>query len=75
MSDAAFVLAASAVLALVGGSLLLDDRPAESPTATHEFTGVFAPDDPLLRVLMSTDAGPPPASVLLRLVAVREEER
>lgn len=75
ISDAAFVLAASAVLALIGGSLLLDDRLADATSATHQLTGAFAPDDPLLRVLMSTDAEPPPASVLLRLVAAREEER
>lgn len=75
MSDMAFVLAASAVLALLGGSLLLDDRSPDATTATHAFTGAFAPDDPLLASLVNATAGPPPASALLRLVALREAER
>jgi hypothetical protein len=75
MSDAAFVLAASAVLALIGGSLLLDDRSSGATTEMHSLTGAFAPDDPLLGSLLNEDAGPPPASALLTLVALREAER
>jgi hypothetical protein len=75
MSDAAFVLAAGAVLALIGGSLLLDDRAPGAPTETHALTGAFAPDDPLLGSLLNAAAGPPPAAALLKLLALREAER
>lgn len=75
LSDASFVLAASAVLALLGGSLLLDDRLPGATPETHALTGAFAPDDPMLGSLLNATAGPPPASALLRLVALREAER
>ena len=75
LSDAAFMLAASALLALAGGSLLLDER--SSPVTrmeTHALTDAIAPDDDLLRRLMSADE-PPPATAMLHLVARREVER
>lgn len=74
MSDAAFVLAATAVLAVFGGSLLLQDRPAGAAVERHALTSVLAPDDPLLVTLLNAPA-PPPAAALLKLVALREEER
>lgn len=81
VSDAAFPLAASALLALLGGALLLDDRPSRARTgvagATEAtaLTHAIAPDDPLLRGLLRSPAEPPPAAALLRLVATREGER
>lgn len=74
LSDAAFILAASAVLALFAGSVLLSER---SPRAAPEraLTHALAPDDPLLASLLDVPAGPPSASALLRLVALREEQR
>lgn len=75
VSDAAFVLAASAVLALLGGALLLDDRPPRDPTEAVAFTDALAPDDPLLVSLLRSPAEPPPATTLLRLVATREARR
>jgi hypothetical protein len=75
MSDAAFVLAASAVFALIGGSLLLGERSPPPDTEAHALTGALAPEDPLLASLLAAPAGPPPASALLRLVALRGDER
>ncbi|MGH7481563.1 MAG: hypothetical protein ACRELV_05365 [Longimicrobiales bacterium] len=81
ISDAAFMLAASAVVALFGGSLLLGERsPRAMPDArpipqARALTAPLAPDDPLLASLLDASAGPPSASALLELVALREEER
>lgn len=75
ISDAAFVLAASAVFALLGGSLLLGERSPRAAAEVHALTGALAPDDPLLGSLLNASSGPPPASALLRLVALREAER
>jgi hypothetical protein len=74
MSDAAFVLAASAVLAVVGGSVLIDERSPRATTDARALTGALAPDDPLLASLLDAPTELP-ASALLRLVAVRGEER
>lgn len=74
LSDAAFVLAASALLAVVGGSLLLQERSAAPMVEGHALTSALAPDDPLLATLLNAPAAPT-ASALLKLVAVREEER
>ena len=74
MSDAAFVLAASAALALIGGSLLLDDRSTRTATDAHALRGALVPEDDLLASLLNADEPPPPAA-LLRLVARREVER
>lgn len=74
MSDAAFVLAASAVIAVFGGSLLLQERSAGPAPEGHALTSALAPDDPLLVTLLNAPAAPP-ASALLKLVALREEER
>jgi hypothetical protein len=75
LSDASFVLAASAVLALIGGSLLLDERAPTAPTESHALAAALAPDDPLLASLLDASAGPPPATTLLRLIGLREERR
>jgi hypothetical protein len=81
LSDAAFMLAASAALALLGGSLLLDERPSRAVTETNAtaetraLTAVLAPDDPLLASLLDASVGPPSAAALLKLVALREVER
>jgi hypothetical protein len=74
MSDAAFMLAASAVFALIGGSLLLDNRLPRTTAEAHPLTGALAPDDDLLASLLNADA-PPPAAAMLRLVALREVKR
>jgi hypothetical protein len=86
MSDAAFVLAASAVLAVFGGALLLDQRPPRATSETHALTApphartqldiasVLAPRDPLLATLANA-RGEPAAFDLLRLIALREETR
>jgi hypothetical protein len=86
MSDAAFVLAASAVLAVFGGALLLDQRPPRATSETHaltappharaqpHFANALAPDDPLLAALANA-RGEPAAFDLLRLIALREETR
>lgn len=74
MSDAAFLLAASAVLAVFGGSLLLEERAPGAAMERHALTGALAPDDPLLASLLDAPDAPPP-SALLRLVVLRQEER
>jgi len=86
MSDAAFVLAASAVLAVCGGALLLDQRPRGATSETHaltapphegaqpHFASALAPQDPLLATLVNA-RGEPAALDLLRLIALREETR
>lgn len=74
LSDAAFMLAASALFALVGGSLLLEERSPATTAETHALTSAIAPDDDLLSSLMSAEA-PPPAIAMLRVVARREVER
>jgi hypothetical protein len=87
MSDAAFVLAASAVLAVFGGALLLDQRPPSATSETHAlvappharaqphvFASALAPQDPLLATLVNA-RGEPGAFDLLRLLALREETR
>ena len=86
MSDAAFVLAASAVLAVFGGALLLDQRPPRATSETHaltappharaqpHFASALAPDDPLLATLANA-RGEPAAFDVLRLIALREETR
>lgn len=86
MSDAAFVLAASAVLAVFGGALLLDQRPPRATPETHaltdspharaqpHFAGALAPRDPLLAALANAGREPAPID-LLRLIALREETR
>lgn len=74
MSDAAFVLAASAVIAVFGGSLLLQERSAGPAMEGHALTSALAPDDPMLVTLLNAPAAPP-ASALLKFVALREEER
>lgn len=77
LSDAAFTLAASALLAMVGGSLLLDERapvPAPVSMEAHALTHAVAPDDDLLTSLMNPDE-PPPATAMLRVVARREVQR
>lgn len=75
LSDVSFVLATSAVLALVGGALLLGERSPDAATDSHALTVTLAPDDPLLGSLLRAAAGPPPASALLTLIALREEQR
>jgi hypothetical protein len=74
MSDAAYVLAASAALALIGGSLLLDDPSTRTATDADALRGALAPEDDLLASLLNADE-PPPAAALLRLLARREVER
>ena len=74
MSDAAFVLAASAVIAVFGGSLLLQERSVGPAVEGHALTGALAPDHPMLVTLLNAPAAPP-AAALLKLVAIREEER
>lgn len=80
LSDASFMLAASAVLAVLGGSLLLDERTPvtlqpRAAAETHALMAALAPDDALLASLLDASAGPPTAAALLRLVALREVER
>jgi hypothetical protein len=86
MSDGAFVLAASAVFALLGASLVVDARSPGGTAGAHAFAelhgstpgpigAALAPDDPMLVTLLDASAGPPPPAVLLRLVALREEAR
>lgn len=86
MSDGAFVLAASAVFALLGASLVVGERAPRATTNAHAFSelhgltthllgAALAPDDPMLATLLDASAGPPPPSALLRLVALREEAR
>ena len=86
MSDAAFVLAASAVLAVFGGALLLDQRPPRATSETHaltappharaqpDFASALAPQDPLLATLANA-RGEAASFDLLRLIALREETR
>lgn len=74
LAEAAYMLAASALLALVGGSLLLAERSPVTTTETHALMDAIAPDDDLLASLMDADA-PPPAMAMLRVVARREVER
>lgn len=74
LSDAAFMLAASALLALVSGAVLLDERAPGTLTEAHAFTAAIAPDDDVLASLMNADE-PPPAMAMLRVVARREAER
>ncbi|HSK19203.1 MAG TPA: hypothetical protein VK912_08685 [Longimicrobiales bacterium] len=75
LSDAAFTLAASALLALVGGALLLDERSPVPAAEVHALTGAIAPDDDdVLTSLMNADE-PPPAMAMLRVVARREAAR
>jgi hypothetical protein len=74
-ADSAFALAASALLVLLGGALALGDRPERDPSApTAAITESLAPRDPLLNALMG-EAAPPEGAALLRLVALREEDR
>jgi hypothetical protein len=87
MADAAFVLAASAVLAVFGGALLLEQLPPRATSETHAlaappharaqpdfFASALAPRDPLLATLANARAEPA-AFDLLRLIALREETR
>jgi hypothetical protein len=75
LADSAFALAASALLVLLGGVLALGERPAREPSVpTAAITESLAPRDPLLAALMGA-ATPPESAALLRLVALREEER
>lgn len=73
LSDAAYVLAASALLAVIGGSLLLGERPRAEADA-HALADALGPVDPLLGSLLAASVEPP-ASALLTLVALREEAR
>jgi hypothetical protein len=86
LADGAYVLAASAVLALLGASLLLGERslaPMDAQAFTqlhllaepHMLTAALTPADPMIATLLEAPAGAPSASVLLRLVALREEAR
>jgi hypothetical protein len=75
LSDASFALAASAVLALIGGSLLLGARSPAAAAEPNTFAAALAPDDPLLGSLVNPAVEPPPASVLLALIGLREEQR
>jgi hypothetical protein len=77
LSDASFVLAASAVLALLGGPLLVGERqaPTTPPGGVRVLATTLAPEDPMLTSLLLSRAGPPPPAVLLRLIALREERR
>lgn len=74
LSDAALTLAASAVFALLGGALLLGERPERATTESSVFAAALTPDDPLLRTLLDAQVEPA-AAALLRLIALREEER
>jgi hypothetical protein len=85
LADGAYVLAASAVLALLGASLLLGERssaPMDAQVFTrlhllaepHMLTAAFTPDDPMIATLLQAP-GAPASSVMLRLVALREETR
>lgn len=69
LSKRAFALAAAAAFALLGGSLLLDARPA-SP-AGRPLAAAFSPDQPLLAALLDA---PPSTALLLKLMALREDE-
>ncbi len=75
VADAAFRLAAGAVLALLGGALLLEAPPAPDTTQPDAIAHALAPDDPMLQSLLVTPASAPPASLLLTLAALREVER
>lgn len=75
LSDASYVLAASALLAVIGGSLLLDERPRAGAAAdARALAESLGPVDPLLGSLLAASVEPP-ASALLTLVALREEAR
>ncbi|HEX6134086.1 MAG TPA: hypothetical protein VFZ24_08985 [Longimicrobiales bacterium] len=75
LSESAFALAASAVLALAGGSLLIGVRSPRADQEPGAFAGALAPDDPLLRTLLDAPDEPASGAALLELLALREEER
>jgi len=81
LADGALILAASAVLALLGASRMVGERSpgmslqAHGLTGSHPLTAALAPDDPMLATLLNASAGPPPAAALLELIALREWER
>lgn len=75
LSDAAYVLAASAVLALLAGGLLLGDRTDGATLERGTIRHALAPEDPLLRSLLASSAVAPAPATLLTLVAARQEER
>ena len=74
LSDAAFMLAASALLALLGGTQLVEERQPVTATQTHALTNAIVPEVDLLSTLMNADE-PPPAMAMLRVVARREVAR
>lgn len=71
LANAAWPLAACAVLALLAGATLYDERPGTAPR-TDLIADALAPDDALLRSLLDAPAAPP-AGTLLRLVALRAQ--
>jgi hypothetical protein len=74
LSDSAFLLAASAVVALLGGALLVGERVPDAVPAASAIARALAPDDPLLRSLLDSPGSGPPAASLLTLGAAREEQ-
>jgi len=75
VADSALVLAAAAVVAVLGGTFLMGERPSPAvPAGSSAIVSALAPEDPMLRSLL-VPAGPPPASALVSLVALREGER
>ena len=75
VAASAFPLAAGAVLALLGGALLLGEPSSPAPAQPDAIARALAPDDPMLRSLLVAPADAPPAAILLTLVALREDER
>jgi hypothetical protein len=75
LAEAAPALAAAAVLALVAGAVWLGERAGPVPAAPDAIVHALYPDEPMLRTLLLTGSEPPPASVVVDLVALREDER
>jgi hypothetical protein len=74
LSDAAYVLAAGAVLAVVGGSMLLQVQPPRVTTDALVVSRALAPDDQIAASLVNIPPYPPSPSVLVRLAALRERQ-
>lgn len=74
LADASVRLAAAAVLALLGGTLLLGEGPSPAAAPDALMTRM-SPEEPMLRTLILDPTAPPPASALVNLMALREEGR
>lgn len=75
LSVSSYRLAAGAAIVTLLATFLRGERTGAEPTTSEPLAVLVVPDDPLVRAVLETGTDAPDPNQLLRLVALRAEER